>query len=84
MTHTSDEQKEDYIPRLVFLNEIIKTLPADLHNKRMMMPAKKGFLPGLRGAAKDAGVSLATYQRAENGNNIDIKTLRKLLKWIGY
>ena len=70
--------------QLKFLEIILSFLPTDMYQKRMKMnPLKKGFKPGLRSAASEVGISTSTYQRAENGDNIDINTLRKFLQWIG-
>ena len=75
-------KKETSVTQLQRLDMILDFVPSDMYSKRMKMkPAKKGFVAGVRGAAKEIGISPTTYQRAEAGDVVDIKTLRKILKW---
>ena len=44
--------------------------------------AKRGA-QGVRAAARDAGVSSATFSRVENGHMPDMETFEKLCGWLG-
>ena len=46
-----------------------------------LIRAKRG-LRSLRSAAKEIGISAATLQRAERGNEIDVETFRRLCAWL--
>lgn len=64
------------------LEETLSVLPGMMETEQMKMPAKKGFQPGLRAAAKAAGISPTTYSRIKNGYTPDMATLIKILKWL--
>jgi len=65
------------------LEETLAVLPGLMISRRMAMPpAKKGFAPGLRGAAASIGIATATYSRIESGKTPDVSTLIKILKWL--
>ena len=46
-----------------------------------LVRAKRGAL-GVRGVAKDIGVSTATLSRVENGHQPDLGTFEKLCQWL--
>jgi hypothetical protein len=65
------------------LKETLSVLPGLMETQRLAMkPAKKGFTPGLRSAAKAVGISPTTYSRMENGHTPDVGTLLKVLDWL--
>lgn len=67
----------------ILVQDLLTTLPARMRAARFKMPSHKGYQPGMRGAAKAIGVSLATYHRVEHGDTPDTDTFVKILKWIG-
>jgi len=76
------EREQPVITALDFQRAVYAMPSAMMAKRRLMMPKKLGFQPGIRGAAEAAGISPATYHRAERGENVDLATMHKILEWL--
>lgn len=64
------------------IRSALEHLPDRMWEKRAKLPARKGFRPGIRTAAKACGIAPTTYARIEDGGEPDLKTLIAILEWL--